>query len=218
MSLTAQKTWIQVWDPLVRYGHWALVLAFAIAWLSAEDEAGGPDQFHVWAGYVVGVIVAVRVIWGFIGTRHARFSDFTYSPKTALRYLADLPRGRARRYIGHGPAAAYMIVALLVCLTVTVATGLLAYGESGKGPLASAGGLVIAQVYAEDHESRPENGGGRGGEGGDDFAGDVHGALADITLGLVTLHILGVGLASFMHKENLVGAMFSGRKRSEDEG
>ena len=215
MSQSAQRTWIPVWDPLVRYGHWALVVAFAIAWLSAEEESGGPDQLHVWAGYAVGVIVAVRVLWGLVGTRHARFSDFAYSPAAAWTYLADMLRGRGRRYVGHSPAAAYMIAALLLCLTATVLTGLVAYADGGQGPLASARGLVIAGAHAEENEGRSESGAGR--ESGAGIVGDLHGALANITLGLVMLHILGVCVASVVHRENLVGAMFSGRKRSDDE-
>ncbi len=216
MSLTAHKTWIQVWDPLVRYGHWASVVAFTIAWLSADEESGDPGQLHIFAGYAVGIIVAVRVLWGLVGTRHARFSDFAFSPATARQYLADLLRGRGRRFVGHSPAAAYMIAALLLCLSATVWTGLVAYGDSGKGPLASASGLVIAGAHAEEHEGRSEGSGRH--EGGAGIVGNLHAALANITLGLVVLHILGVGLASVMHRENLVGAMFSGRKRPEDEG
>jgi cytochrome b len=104
-----------------------------------------------------------------------------------------------------------------LCLTATVGTGLIAYGDSGKSPLASARGLVIAEAYAEEHEGRLEGFAGRRREGGAGIVGDLHGALANITLGLVILHILGVGLASVVHRENLVGAMFSGRKRSDDE-
>jgi cytochrome b len=217
MSTMGQKAWIQVWDPIVRYGHWALVAAFALAYLSAEEESGGPDQLHVWGGYAVGIIVALRVLWGLVGTRHARFSDFAYSPLTALKYIADMLRGHARRYVGHSPAAAVMIAALLFCLAATVGTGLVAYGDSGKGPLATARGIVTAQAHAEEGEGRSESGAVRRGEGGAGIVGDLHGTLANITLGLVILHILGVGVASVMHRENLVGAMFSGRKRAGDE-
>jgi cytochrome b len=132
MSSTDQPTSIQVWDPLVRYGHWALVIAFAVAYLSGEDESGGPDRLHIWSGYAVGFIVAVRILWGLVGAGHARFSDFTYGPITALKYFADELRGRAKRYIGHSPAAAYMIAALLVCLTATIGTGLVANSDGGK--------------------------------------------------------------------------------------
>ena len=82
-----------VWDPLVRFGHWALVAAFAVAYLSAEEEAGGPDPLHVWGGYVVGAIVVLRIVWGFVGPRHARFSDFVRSPIVALTYFSDLLYG-----------------------------------------------------------------------------------------------------------------------------
>ena len=76
-----------VWDPLVRFGHWALVAAFVVAYFSAEDEAGGPDALHVWGGYVVGVLVVLRVVWGFVGPRHARFSDFVRGPLVALAHF-----------------------------------------------------------------------------------------------------------------------------------
>jgi cytochrome b len=131
VSSIIQGTWIKVWDLFVRCSHWALAAAFAIAYLSAEEETGGPDLLHVWGGYAVGIIVVLRVVWGLIGTPHARFSDFAYSPMSTLRYLNDLLRGHGRRYLGHSPAGAAMVFALLVCLAATVGTGLVAYGDRG---------------------------------------------------------------------------------------
>jgi cytochrome b len=217
MSLTKQATRIVVWDPVVRYGHWALVAAFAIAYFSAEEEEGGPDLLHVWGGYVVGVIVVLRVLWGFVGPRRARFSDFACGPVAALRYLYDLMRGRAQRYLGHSPAGGAMVIALLVCLAATVGTGLVAYGDRGKGPLADAAGTTITQAHAEEHERDQNVGSEPRGEREESVLGELHGTLANITLALVILHILGVGLASVVHRENLVAAMVNGRKRTGDE-
>src|SRR5215467_7036381 len=131
---TSQPASTIVWDPLVRYGHWALVAAFAVAYLSAEEEAGGADPLHVWGGYVVGAIVVLRVLWGFVGPRHARFSDFARGPIETLVYLRDLFLARSRRYVGLSPAGGAMVIALLVGLAATVVTGMMAYGEQGKGP------------------------------------------------------------------------------------
>lgn len=217
MPQIISKPRVKVWDPLVRYGHWALVAAFAAAYISAEEESGGPDQLHVWSGYAVGIIVAVRIVWGLIGTRHARFSDFAYGPMSALRYFGDLVRGRARRYIGHSPIGAAMVMALLVCLSGTVGTGLVAYGGMGRGPFANSAGLLAAPAQADDNEGRSDGREALGGKGRESLVGDFHGALANITLGLVILHVLGVGLASVMHRENLVVAMLTGKKRPEDE-
>lgn len=207
---------VAVWDPVVRYGHWLLVIAFAIAYLSSEEEsANGPDLLHVWGGYVVGAIVVLRVIWGFVGPHYARFSAFACGPVSALRYLVALLRGTAQRYLGHSPAGGAMVIALLVFLAGTVATGLVAYGEIGKGPLARAGTSTPAHAAVV---PAPANGAtnGEAREAGREESGfaELHSTLANITLALVILHILGVGLASVVHRENLVAAMITGRKRA----
>ncbi len=206
---------VAVWDPVVRYGHWLLVAAFAVAYLSAEEESGGPDRLHVWGGYVVGMIVILRVLWGFIGPRRARFADFVCGPVAAIRYLIDLPRGRARRYLGHSPAGGAMVVLLLLSLGATVATGLMAYGERGKGPLADSGTAVVAAAYADEDKASGRTGTETRRNGGESAVGDLHGTLANITLALVILHVLGVGVASVVHRENLVLAMIDGRKRAD---
>jgi cytochrome b len=199
-----------VWDPLVRFGHWALVAAFAVAYLSAEEEAGNPDPLHVWGGYVVGAIVVLRVVWGFVGPRHARFSDFVRSPIVALAYFRDLLYGRARRYVGHSPAGGAMVIALLVCLAATVATGLIAYGEEGKGPLAV---VMVTDANANGNEAGHRALAEKRGEQGESTIGELHGLMASITMAFVVAHIFGVVVASVVHKENLVLAMITGRKR-----
>ena len=205
-------TSVAVWDPVVRVGHWALVAAFAVAYLSAEEEGGTPDALHVWGGYVVGAIVVLRVLWGLVGPKHARFSDFVCGPIAALRYLVDLFAGQARRYLGHSPAGGAMVIALLVCLAGNVATGIVAYGERGKGPLAAEGAVVATLAHAE--ENKGGGGEAQAVEGKKSIVGELHGALANITLALVVLHVSGVGLASYAHRENLVAAMVSGKKHA----
>jgi cytochrome b len=207
---------VPVWDPVVRIGHWTLVVAFAVAYLTAEEETGSLNVFHVWGGYVVGAIVALRVLWGFVGPRYARFTDFIRGPITALGYLVDLILGRARRYVGHSPAGGAMVIALLACLAATAATGVIAYGEAGKRPLAAEATIVVNAAYAVENEGGRNAVGAEGSKGRESAVAELHDALANITLALVILHVLGVGLASYAHRENLVMAMVSGKKRAAE--
>ena len=131
--MKATDNMARVWDPIVRVGHWTLVFAFFTAYFTEDDLL----TQHVWAGYLVGAVVCVRLLWGFVGTKHARFTDFVRSPATTLSYIGDLIVNRARRYIGHNPAGGAMVVALLIGVSGTVFSGLVLYAiEEDAGPLA----------------------------------------------------------------------------------
>ena len=185
---TAAK--VKVWDPVVRIFHWSLVSAFFIAYVTEEDFL----SLHVWAGYTVLSLVFLRVLWGFVGTKYARFADFVYTPQTVKRFLLDTLRLRASRYLGHNPAGGAMIILLLVALLLTSLSGLAVYGvQDGAGPLA---GMLA----------------GAGEFWGDVFE-EVHEFFANFTTFLVLLHVAGVIVESLIHGENLVSAMWHGYKR-----
>jgi len=168
-----------------------LVVAFSVAYLTEDDLL----TVHVWAGYVVGALVLARVVWGFVGSPHARFSDFMYRPATALRYLRDLLLFRGERHLGHSPSGAYMVILLLVFLAATVITGLAVYGgEHQAGPLAG--------LFTEDTGEAVE---------------EIHEVLANITLALVFVHIAAVILACSVFHENLIRAMVTGYKKQSPD-
>ncbi len=204
---------VPVWDLFVRTGHWVLVAAFFVAYFT-EDEL---MTVHTWAGYVVAIYVIVRVVWGFAGSTHARFSDFAYGPLKALRYLADLVQARAARYIGHSPAGAMMVFALLFALAGTAVTGMAELAQSrGEGPLAFAIERRTASAFGD--ENVQAAGEGKNGEGGHEEESallELHELFANLTLILVILHVGGVVLASWAHKESLVKAMITGTKRAD---
>lgn len=110
---------VRVWDPLVRIFHWSQAALIAVAWLT-ED---GPKTLHQTAGYIIAGMLALRVVWGFVGPRHARFSDFVRGPSTVLGYLRAMVAGREPRYLGHNPAGGAMVVALLLTVAGTAMTG-----------------------------------------------------------------------------------------------
>jgi cytochrome b len=197
---------VQVWDLFVRASHWLIAVGFFVAYFTEEDAM----TVHAWAGYLVGALLLLRISWGVVGPRYARFSNFVYAPGAVLSYFWDLLTGHAKRYVGHSPAGGVMIILLMISLAATVGTGLIGYAqEHGAGPLApfiahtqqaeGLNGVVREDANREEHESSLE---------------EVHETLANVTLALVMFHVLGVILASFVHRENLVIAMLTGRKRA----
>jgi cytochrome b len=110
---------IRVWDLFVRAFHWALAASFAVAWLSSENW----ERLRDAVGYAAGALVALRVVWGFLGPRYARFAQFVRSPDTVIAYLRAIKDGSERRYIGHNPAGGAMIVVLLVAIAGTAVSG-----------------------------------------------------------------------------------------------
>ncbi len=105
----ANKNRVQVWDLFVRLFHWGLVAMFATAYFSTVGE----QWAHNASGYAALALVAARVVWGFVGSRHARFADFVRSPRANWQYAKAALRGSEPRYLGHNPAGGLMILFLL---------------------------------------------------------------------------------------------------------
>lgn len=227
-------TFVPVWDLAVRTFHWSLVAAFFVSYFTEEELL----DLHVWAGYIVGGLIVFRVIWGFVGSEHARFRDFLFPPATILGYLRDVAKGRSRRYLGHSPGGSLMVFTLLALCAGVVISGVMLYGADQKaGPLApffaTAGepAAPASQKAVEvENESEETKESGKNGEAGEANGGgeasedespfvealeEVHEFLANFTVALVIIHVIAVVLMGFVHRENLVFAMFTGRKRRE---
>lgn len=178
---------IPVWDPLVRLFHWLLVAAFVTSWLTQEEYY----RLHLQAGYATLGLVCFRIVWGMVGPPYARFTDFIHSPSAIYAYLRSIACGCSKRYISHNPAGGAMIVALIAgLLTVTFSGIALDAAENWSGPLAEMG------LY------RHKN-----------LILSIHVMSTDVLIVLIALHLLGVAHASLVHRENLVRAMITGRKR-----
>lgn len=176
-----------VWDPFIRLFHWALALAFCGAYVTGA----GYYEPHLWLGYTVLALVLMRLPWGFLGPRHARFQDFVAGPQPTVAYAAALLRGRAARHLGHNPLGGWMIVLLLLVLTVTAISGIaLDAAENRSGPLAGTRLFIYGDIIEA-----------------------VHLVFTNLALALIGLHLAGVVAASWMHRENLPAAMVTGRKR-----
>jgi cytochrome b len=181
-TMNDNKPRILVWDAPVRVFHWLLVLSFFGAFVTAESEYW--RLVHVTLGYTVGGLVLFRLLWGLIGTRHARFASFVRGPAAVGRYIGTLLRGQPAHPVGHNPAGALAIVLLLLLSVVTVASGWLTYEDLGGHWLE-----------------------------------ELHEGAANFMLLVVGVHVAGVAVSSWLHRENLVRAMLDGRKQgAPDQG
>ncbi|MCZ6619835.1 MAG: cytochrome b/b6 domain-containing protein [Gammaproteobacteria bacterium] len=176
-----------VWDPLLRLFHWSLVFFFFLAYLFESDQL----NLHGHAGYTVLLLLLFRLVWGVIGSRHARFSDFVVSPANSFLYLKQLFSGTANRHIGHNPAGSAMILVLLISLLITAFSGTCLFAMEGSGPLANT---FVSSWPGHVVE-------------------EVHEFFSNFTLILIIVHVVGVLLTSLLHKENLTKAMITGEKR-----
>jgi cytochrome b len=167
---------VLIWDAPVRVFHWLMVLSFAGAYLTAESERW--RLVHVTLGYTMAGLVAFRIVWGFVGTRHARFTDFVRGPAAVVGYLRRLAQGSDEPQAGHNPAGAVAIMALLSLTLIVTAAGWASFNDIGG-----------------------------------EWAKELHEVIAEGMLAVVGLHVLGVLVGSWMHRQNLIGAMLSGRKK-----
>lgn len=180
-----------VWDLFVRIFHWSLVVSFTAAYLTAEY---GYDEVHEYLGYIVTVLVISRIVWGFIGSKYARFSSFIYPISEKLKHFKAILKNDHKEYhMGHTPLGGAMVFAILLGLLGLVSSGLILLGWSEyMGPVWALG-VPVSERLGE-------------------AAKWVHYHLPELMLFLIGAHILGVFIAIKQHGEALVHSMFHGYK------
>jgi cytochrome b len=186
------------WDPVVKLTHWSIVLAVLANSLFTEEGSAA----HVWVGYALADILALRLLWGMIGSSEARFTAFPPSPRKALTHVREIKAGKVSEHASHNPLGALMVYAIWSCLLVIIGTGIAIAGLPGSGVRHDEGrGAVKAFAMSSstqsddderneplDHETRT----GNGDERKEGALTEVHEAAANLLYLLILLHIAGV--------------------------
>jgi len=182
---------VRVWDPMLRLFHWSLTICVVAAWGLGKF---GPDvmTLHFWFGYAVLALLAFRIVWGFVGPRHARFGNFLYGPVSLAKYLGGMFHRKPSYWPGHNPVGGLFVFVLLGLLAAHAATGLFADPEDyiNVGPLAQ---------YVSSDSAR--------------LALGWHATLSWVVLGIVALHVGAIAFYKKWKGENLITPMITGRKR-----
>ena len=165
----------KVWDPVVRLFHWGTAAAFLTNYWFIED-----GDIHEWLGYGIACLLFIRIIWGFVGSQHARFSDFFPTPSKLKCYVTTLVKGEHASTVGHNPIGGLMILTLMCLLAGISLTGWF---------------MTLDMFW------------------GVPWPEEVHELLADITQGLVFVHVAVILIMDIFFKEGLVRAMITGRKK-----
>lgn len=169
---------VLVWDLPTRTFHWLQALSFVGAYLTAESEK--TRDIHVALGYILFGLIVFRLLWGFIGTRYAKFSSFLFKPSEIIAYMLSIFKGKSAHFVGHNPVGSVAIWLLL-----------------GLGLTLGVTGVMLLQDDVAD------------------VVVDIHAYVTDAMLVVIFLHLVGVFMSSFLHKENLVRAMITGFKPAE---
>ncbi len=190
--------WVCVWDVPTRLFHWLLAVCVCVAWYIGDNRSFGNIGWHFYLGYIVGGLLVFRIVWGLVGPRPVRLASLFHGPGRVLGYLRTVPRREPSGTRGHNPIGSWSVLAMLVSLIVQVVTGLFAYDDGlfDGGPLSSyVSQSMILQMNA------------------------IHGTNAKILLALVGLHVAAALFYLIWKRENLIGAMITGRKlvRTENE-
>jgi cytochrome b len=214
---------VRGWDPLVKLTHWGIALAVLVNGALTEE---GSD-WHVWVGTGMAALLAVRLFWGLVGPREARFSAFPPSPGRALAHVRDILAGRKVPHTSHNPLGALMAYALWVTLAVVAVSGFAMSGVPGtasaspkaerpamSAPLAPA--AAEGEEEGDDDAEAAEGGEGAGvseAEGvgeGEEWIEEVHEVAANLLFVLAALHIAGVVFETRRSGRHVIGRMTGG--------
>jgi cytochrome b len=176
---------VRVWDLPTRLFHWALAICIVLGIVFVKI-GGNAIQWHAYCGYAALALILFRVIWGFVGSWHARFTNFIPSPSTLIAFL----RGQVDGGLGHNPLGALSVIALLGVILIQALTGLFADDDIFfQGPLAKyVSNSTVALLTS------------------------IHRFNQYLIFALVGLHIAAISYYYFAKRENLVGPMVTGDK------
>lgn len=180
---------VRIWDLPVRLFHWLLVALFLFSFATGKLK-GNWMQWHMYSGYAILVLLFFRIVWGFVGSTHARFSSFLAGPAAGLRFAKKLLSKEPAHVAGHNPIGGWMVVVLLLSLLLQAGTGLFANDDIAiEGPLFN---------YVSKELS--------------DRLTTIHYYNFNVLFFLVLAHVAAVIYHVFVKKENLVSAMFTGNR------
>ena len=185
---------VKVWDLPTRLFHWSLVTLVVIGLITGFLAPEWWMGVHLWAGYGTVLLVIFRLVWGIFGSEYSRLETFTFTPQEVYSHIREVFFLRPTHYIGHNPAGALMIFALIFILVGITLSGLMVLGgEENQGPLAGATNYQIG-----------------------DLAAGIHASLTIILMALVVFHIVGVFTEMRLSGENLIKSMINGFKNIPD--
>ncbi|MBI3716202.1 MAG: cytochrome b/b6 domain-containing protein [Betaproteobacteria bacterium] len=185
---------VKVWDIWLRAFHWLLV-TLVVAQFTTGHLGGNWLEWHTRCGFTVLGLLVFRIVWGIVGSHHARFANFLRGPGAVIAYLKGLRSGEAPRTLGHNPMGALSVMVMLLSLLIQAMTGLFANDDiTTEGPYAGS----VSKAAS-------------------DFLTVVHKANAKVLIALAVLHLLAIGYYVFIKKENLVKAMLTGNKPYDGE-
>jgi cytochrome b len=192
MSGAAVGARVKLWDLPTRLTHWGLVALVALSWFTAETDR---MVLHRLSGYAVLGLVMFRILWGLVGSSSARFASFVKGPRRTWAYLRTLGRRAPSEVLGHNPIGAWSVLAMLLFLAVQAGLGLFAVDVDGleSGPLSHLVSFEDGRIYAERHEQ-----------------------VFNVLLVLIGLHIVAVAFYLLYKRDNLIGPMVTGARRTAD--
>ncbi len=191
------------WDPLVKITHWGVAAVVVVNALIV----GEGSIAHIYAGYTLAALLALRILWGFIGTYSARFSSFKPSPARALAHIGDIRAGRHEVHKSHNPLGALMAYALWVCLAVIIASGI---GMAGAPPAVDAS--ISTSEFISGEYGEGSEGSEREESQAEELFEEVHEIAVNLLYVLIALHIAGVAFETARSGKRTITAMLPGGK------
>lgn len=213
MTTTDAPPPLRRWDPLVRITHWGIVVAVIANALIVEEGSG----VHVWVGYGLAALLALRLLWGLIGPSEARFSAFPPSPSRALAHIREIAAGKRTAHASHNPLGALMVYSIWTCLAVIIATGI-AMAPPSAAPWTRLENRSHVEALERTNATGPtaENEDGEDSEREEGVLTEVHEVAVKLLYLLIALHLAGVIFETRRSGRQIVTAMLpwpAGRKR-----